>query len=150
VGKRGFYARYYAIRDATPGYDSEFVSAEDVVIDEASDEELVLRLVPLCMPGENVASSRVTVNHSMLLFLLGLEDVWRDLRVVSERASQRDAVVLLCQAVYDMFQAHERRWPGYEWTPAQKRVVGWCDEIASQRAGPREHVQYVERPRAGK
>lgn len=135
VGQRGFYREYYAIRDAAPSYDAEFVAAEDAAAHTGSADELVLELVPLYVPAEGATPCRPLVNHSMLLFLLGRADLWKDLQAAYREEPHRAGVILVCQVVCEMAEAHQHRWPDFELTPDQRRVLGWCRQIAADAGG---------------
>jgi len=89
-------------------------------------------LVPLyakIVDGGNTQD--VAVNHSMLVFLLDLDDVWTDLRRLYNDQSHKKAVILVCKTIEQMAKAHREKWPMYKWNEKQQRVIDWCHSIAA-------------------
>lgn len=72
----------------------------------------------------------IAVNHSMLVFLLGLDDVWADLHRVYNDPKDKKAVILICKTIDQMAMAHHEKWPDYRWDSKQQHVIDWCHLIA--------------------
>jgi hypothetical protein len=72
----------------------------------------------------------IRVDHSMLVFLLGLDGVWADLRRAHNDPKDKEAVILTCRTIDQMAKAHHEKWPDHKWDSKRQHVIDWCHSIA--------------------
>jgi hypothetical protein len=133
LGDGAFWAEYYNLRKKNAGLDADYGAAVASVDQlKRSEGQLVVSLIPLYATEPSSGEQKILVDHSMLIFLLGLEGVWNDLRRQHEHGETRDAIALICESISSIVLAYEKKWPSYKWTGRQKRIIEWCHSIASK------------------
>jgi hypothetical protein len=138
IGLGGFWDEYQRIRsrerqEGDP--DADYLAAReyyDAAIDSA-EGKLRMSLVPLSGALPGAKDRTILVDHSMLVFLLGLESVWDDLRKQYKDPHAKDGVMRVCGTVAGMARAHQQKWPSYRWNSQQKRIIDWCESASSGR-----------------
>jgi hypothetical protein len=87
-------------------------------------------MVPLYSVPTTGGRGVITINHSLLIFLVNRQDVWADLQSRYKRGRDKEAITIICKSIAQMVKAHDEKWPSYAWTPQQKRVIAWCNSVA--------------------
>lgn len=129
VGDGGFWSQYRRIQQGNTQIDADYLSAERSAQPYKYDaqDRLIISMIPVRREGTGPS---IQVNHSMLVFLLGLNNVWEDVRRAQKKAEAVEAIKLICRTVADMAQAHRKKWPDYQWSNQQRKIIDWCETVA--------------------
>jgi len=132
LGDGHFWEDYHRLREQDSRMDVDFLDAEESIQQfRYGQGQLTIAMIPLRSSMPDSGTDRIAVDHSMLVFLLGLDDVWTDLRRLYNDQSHKKAVVLVCKTIEQMAMAHREKWPMHKWNGKQQRVIDWCHSIAA-------------------
>ncbi len=134
LGDGGFWAKYEGIRRVNPAMDGDYRAAVDAAQLFKYDEKggLTIGLVPVSSGGSTGTVARSRVDHSMLVFLLELDDVWASLRTAHGDPKDKEAVILIGKTIDQMAKAHHEKWPDYKWDSKPQHVIDWCHSVAAE------------------
>jgi len=126
------YGKIQKTTKANGDRDADYRALAEACARAGSPGKLVrIPLVPLRFDASPGKPQGIAVNHSMLVFLLGLDDVWTDLRRAYDEPKNKKAVGLICRTIDQMARAHHQKWPAYKWNDKQQRVIEWCHSITA-------------------
>lgn len=127
------YQRIQATAKAQGDLDADYRKAEEECAHLGTPGRPVkIPMVPLHAGAPGAKGQRIAINHSMLVFLLSLDDVWGGLKW-QNTPKNREGIRLLCETIVAMVDAHAEKWPSYRWTGRESRIIKWCRSIASSR-----------------
>ena len=88
--------------------------------------------MPLRSVSKENGIETILVNHSLLVFLLDRREIWQDLRWRYRREEDREAIRLICKTIDEVAKAHDEKWPDYAWPDKHKKIIKWCNSIATE------------------
>ena len=137
IGMGNFWDEYQMIGEKAKGdgnRDADYVSARESSGPSLSSTDRVLKvsLVPLSGDFNERQLGHLLVDHSMLVFLLGLHQAWDDLHNLYAKPETKDGAALVCRTIVDMVLSHERKWPTYKWNGKERQVIDWCKAVVAR------------------
>lgn len=131
-----FDDQYYEIQTKTKqadDMDRDFRMAEDARPPlHVTGQPFRIDPIPLYAGEPQSGRRRVQVDHSMLVFLLGLDRVWSDLWWRYREKDSKEAVVVVCKTMVAADEAHRQKWPEYKWDTRQQRILDWCKAVVAK------------------
>ena len=132
LGHGGIGDEYYRIQRDTRdsgNRDAEFNIADKPIPGDMSAGVMRFQLIPVKIETNGRSTSKYILNHSMIVFLLNVENCWTQIRSWSDDPKYRQQVILIRKTIAEMADAHLKRWPDFRWTAKQQKIVDWCKAV---------------------